>query len=91
MPRKVSFHGNTLVLNDVAPALKTGNRVRYTIHDWMEGEHTLSGEVVSVRDDGVVRVRIGRRPDGETDIVHELPAEALTLVADVIPLREDGR
>lgn len=56
----------------------------------MEGEHTLSGEVVSLtspvkRD--AVRVKIGRRADGETDIVHDLPAAALTVIAPVIPLK----
>ena len=87
MPRTIKFRGNALVLNDQAPQLTVGDRVRYTIHDWLEGEHSLSGEVVSLRENGTARVKIGRRPDGETDIVHDLPAEALTVIAPVIPLR----
>ena len=87
MPRTIKFRGNALVINDQAPQLTVGDRVRYVIHDWIEGEHTLSGEVVSLRPNGTVRVKIGRRPDGETDIVHDLPAEALTVVAPVVPIR----
>lgn len=89
MPRTIKFRGSTLVLNDQAPQLTVGDRVRYVIHDWMEGEHTLSGEVISLRPNGTVRVKIGTRPDGETGIVHDLPAEALTVVAPVIPLRAE--
>lgn len=85
MTRTVSFKGNTLVVNDQAPELKVGDRVRYVIHDWMEGEHTLSGEVVGLLSDGVVRVKIGAGV--ENDIVHELPAEALTVIAPIIPFK----
>lgn len=86
MPRKVSFRGNTLVLNDEAPAgLKAGDRVRYTVHDWHEGEHTLSGEVVSLGRDGrVVRIRISAGI--QDDVVQEVPVEALTVV-NVVPLK----
>ncbi len=87
MPRKVSFRGNTLIVNDQAPTLKNGDRVRYTIHDWMEGEHTVSGEVIGVKAPGIVRVKIGRAV--ENDIIHEVPAEALTVIAPVIPLKGD--
>lgn len=88
MSRKISFMGNAVVVNADAPELKVGDRVRYTVHDWMEGEHTLTGEVLSLRPNGPVRVKIGRSADGESDIVHHLPAEALTVIAPVIPLRE---
>ena len=89
MPRKVSFHGNTLILNDETPTVKVGDRVRYTVHDWLEGEHTLSGEVVSLTSlkPGAVRVKIGR--NGETDIVHDVLLAALTVVAPVIPFKGD--
>lgn len=89
MPRKVSFHGNTLVLNDEAPTVKVGDRVRYTVHDWLEGEHTLTGEVVSLTSlkAEAVRVKIGRGADGETDIVHDVLLAALTVIAPVIPLK----
>ena len=87
MPRKVSFHGNTIVLNDETPELKLGDRVRYIVHDWLEGEHTLTGEVISLKSvsPDAVRVKIGR--SGETDIVHDVPAAALTVFAPVIPLK----
>lgn len=90
MPRKVSFRGNTIVLNDEAPALKAGDRVRYTVHDWMEGEHTITGELVSVGSrygDGsdIARIKVGAGL--QEDVVHEVPVLALTVVAPVVQLK----
>lgn len=85
MPRKVSFRGNTIVLNDEPPVLKVGDRVRYIVHDWMEGEHTVSGELVSLGSGEVARVKIGA--GFQNDIVHDVPKLALTVVAPVIPLK----
>lgn len=89
MPRKATFRGNTIVLNDEAPELNAKDRVCYTIHDWMEGEHTITGELVSVgsslgRDD-IARVKIGAGL--HEDVVHEVPVLALTIVAPVVQLR----
>ncbi|MFA6966099.1 hypothetical protein [Bosea sp. (in: a-proteobacteria)] len=87
MPRKVSFQGNTLVLNDEVPAgLKVGDRARYTIHDWHEGEHTLSGEIVGLKPGEIARVKIGSGIAG--DIVHDVPLQALSLV-NIVSMKGD--
>jgi hypothetical protein len=89
MSRKIHWRGNTIVLNDEAPELKAGDRVSYTIHDWMEGAHSITGEVVSVssassrRD--VARVKVGAGL--QEDVVHEVPVLALTVVAPVVQLK----
>lgn len=93
MPRKVTFRGNTIVLNDEAPELNGGDRVTYTVHDWMEGAHTITGEFLSLsstlpggpRD--IARVKVG--PGIHQDVIHEVPVLALTVVARVIPLKGD--
>ncbi|MEN5083706.1 hypothetical protein ABE438_14580 [Bosea sp. TWI1241] len=85
MSRQVSFKGNTLILNDEAPALKVGDRVSFVVIDWMEGEHPLTGEVVSIGNPpDIARVRIGASLT--RDIVFEVPAAALTVLAPVVPL-----
>lgn len=91
MSRKVLFRGNTIVLNDEAPELKGGDRVKYTVHDWMEGEHTIDGEFLSLASaynggpHDIARVRVG--PGIQQDVVHEVPVLALTIVAPVVPLK----
>lgn len=90
MPRKVSFYGNTITLHDEAPQVKLGDRVSFTVHDWHEGDHTLTGEVVALAADAVlgldvVRVRIG--VGIERDVAQNVPVAALTVVAPVVPFR----
>lgn len=89
MSKKIQWRGNTIVLNDEEPELKAGDRVSYTIHDWLEGAHTMTGELISVRSApgqrGIARVRVG--PGIQADVVHEVPVLALTVVAPVIPLK----
>lgn len=85
MPRKVSFHGNTITLNDHVAEMKVGDRVRYIVHDWMEGEHTVTGELISLGTGDIARVKIGA--GFQADVVHDVPKLALTVIAPVIPLK----
>lgn len=93
MSRKIQWRGNTIVLNDETPELKVGDRVSYTIHDWMEGAHTITGEVVSTISAAgrreVARVKVGAGL--QEDVVHEVPTQALTELAPVVQLKGEGR